>query len=365
MSEIILFFPTFSSSPGTLARDLVDNGGNGRKIELDVHRRVDIEGAELDEYMRTEGEKHSAMQLIKRDVEEPSSDSDDDIEMNVITGRHDIVVRPEGRAHTGFFKSSRKQYAMFPFHEEKVRFDDYGEIIQLDDYKLADVAFDAPSHDDNKENGIKTEIKKEKDETDENGLSLLQKPTKCISSRKLVDVNAQVQFIDFEGRSDGESLLKILSQLRPRRVIVVRGSPENVNAIAKHCSQSIGARVFTPNKNDIVDATTENHIYQVKLTEALVTKLVFQKVKDAEVAWIDAKLRARNKKILPKTNAAITDTNQATNGTNNGNDAAMEIDDEDDVTTNGDTATSSGKFFNDSIVSPVLFFKPIFCVSNR
>lgn len=346
------FFFNFSSSPGTLARDLLDNGGNGRKIELDVRRRVDIEGAELDEYMRTEGEKHSAIKLIKRDVEEASSDSDDDIEMNVITGRHDIVVRPEGRAHTGFFKSSRKQYAMFPFHEEKIRVDDYGEIIQLEDYKLADVGFDAPSHDDNKENGHNTsDIKTELDKSSDNGLSLLEKPTKCISSRKLIDINALVQFIDFEGRSDGESLLKILSQLRPRRVIVVRGSPENVNAIAKHCSQSIGARIFTPNKNDVVDATTENHIYQVKLTEALVSRLQFKKVKDAEVAWIDAKLKARSKKLLPKSRAANAELNPSTNGTNeNGaNAASMEIDDEDDIAAeNGDASAmknETGKAF--------------------
>lgn len=321
---------------------MLDNGGNGRKIELDVRRRVEIEGAELDEYMRAEGEKHSAIKLIKRDIEEPSSDSDDDIEMNVITGRHDIVVRPEGRSHTGFFKSSRKQYAMFPFHEDKIRVDDYGEIVQLDDYKLADIGFDAPSHDDNKENGPKTiDIKKEEN-SDENGLLLLEKPTKCINSRKLIDINAQIQFIDFEGRSDGESLLKILSQLRPRRVIVVRGSPDNVNAIAKHCSQSVSARVFTPNKFDIVDATTENHIYQVKLTEALVGKLQFQKVKDAEVAWIDAKLRARNKKILPK--STTIDGSQPTNGTaTNGNATSMEIDDDDEVTANGQLANSKGK----------------------
>lgn len=159
------------SSPGTLGRDLLDHGGNGRKIELDVRRRVDIEGAELDEYMRTEGEKNSAaIKLIKRDVEEPSSDSDDDIEMSVITGKHDIIVRPQGRATTGFFKSSKKQYAMFPFHEEKVRHDDYGEIIQLEDYKLADVGFDAPAHDDNKENGqIKSENIDDQDKMNENG----------------------------------------------------------------------------------------------------------------------------------------------------------------------------------------------------
>lgn len=49
----------FRSSPGTLARDLIENGGNGRKIELDIKRRIELEGVELEEHiMRTEGEKH-------------------------------------------------------------------------------------------------------------------------------------------------------------------------------------------------------------------------------------------------------------------------------------------------------------------
>lgn len=181
------------------------------------------------------------------------------------------------------------------------------------------------------------------------GLSLLEKPTKCVNSRKLIDINAQVQFIDFEGRSDGESLLKVLSQLRPRRVIVVRGTPENINLVAKHCSQSIGARVFTPNRGDIIDATTENHIYQVKLTESLVAKLQFNKVKDAEVAWIDAKIRARNKKILPALGSKEKDTNMITNGSSGGvnGSSAMEIDndddDDEDVSTNGDVSILSCK----------------------
>lgn len=178
------------------------------------------------------------------------------------------------------------------------------------------------------------------------GISLLEKPTKCINSRKLIEINAQVQFIDFEGRSDGESLLKILSQLRPRRVVVVRGTTENINSIAKHCSQSIGARVFCPSKGDIIDATTENFIYQVKLTEALVAKLHFQKVKDAEVAWIDAKIRARGKKML--TASGSKDTNGTTNGASGIDHVsqAMEIDnDGEDVSTNGDVALISCKWF--------------------
>lgn len=88
-------------------------------------------------------------------------------------------------------------------------------------------------------------------------------PTKCIVLNRTVQVNAQVQYIDFEGRSDGESLLKILSQLRPRRVIVVRGTPESTATIDSHCKENVDVRVFTPSRGETVDATSETHIYQV------------------------------------------------------------------------------------------------------
>lgn len=42
---------------------------------------------------------------------------------------------------------------MFPFHETKIRNDEYGEIIRPEDYKLAE----AIAEEDNKENIIKQE----------------------------------------------------------------------------------------------------------------------------------------------------------------------------------------------------------------
>ncbi|XP_018799414.1 PREDICTED: probable cleavage and polyadenylation specificity factor subunit 2 [Bactrocera latifrons] len=285
---------TSRTSQGTLAMDLVDNASPGRKLELDVRRRVELEGAELEEYLRTQGEKLNRL-IVKQDVEEESSsDSDDDIEMSVITGKHDIVVRPEGRHHSGFFKSNKKHYAMFPFHEEKIKCDEYGEIINLDDYRISELGFEA-AIDENKENIKKEEPKESK--TNTNDVQLLEKPTKCTSQRKTIEINAQIQRIDFEGRSDGESMLKILSQLRPRRVIVVHGSEEATSVVAKHCQQNIGARVFTPQKGETIDATTESHIYQVRLTEGLVAELQFQKGKDAEVAWVDARIGVRTQAI--------------------------------------------------------------------
>lgn len=87
-------------------------------------------------------------------------------------------------------------------------------------------------------------------------------PTKCIQLTRTVTVNAAVTYIDFEGRSDGESLQKILAQLRPRRVVLVRGSQKDTEVLAQQ-AQNAGARVFIPGRGETLDATTETHIYQV------------------------------------------------------------------------------------------------------
>lgn len=88
-------------------------------------------------------------------------------------------------------------------------------------------------------------------------------PTKCIVINRTVQVNAHVQYLDFEGKSDGDSLNKILTQLRPRRVIVVRGNPENTSVIEKQCKEYLKSRVFAPSRGEIIDVTSETHIYQV------------------------------------------------------------------------------------------------------
>lgn len=88
------------------------------------------------------------------------------------------------------------------------------------------------------------------------------------------------------------------------------GTPDNIDIVSKHCVQSIGARVFTPKKGDIVDATTETHIYQVRLTEALISQLIFQKGKDAEIAWMDSAVVVRKKQIAAIGSAADMEVDQ-------------------------------------------------------
>lgn len=89
-------------------------------------------------------------------------------------------------------------------------------------------------------------------------------PTKCVAYTRAINLAAQVQFIDFEGRSDGESIQKIVTQLRPRRLILVRGNQESTLALQAHAKQWTDARIFAPCKGETVDVTTESHIYQVE-----------------------------------------------------------------------------------------------------
>lgn len=153
----------------------------------------------------------------------------------------------------------------------------------------------------------------------------------------------QVQYIDFEGRSDGESLLKILSQMRPRRVVVVGAPAESVAVVARHCEQNIGARVFAPGKGDTVDATTETHIYQVRLTEALIAQLQFQRARgDTEVAWIDAQVAVRSKQLDAATTTGTATETEEKRGAGTGG-AGMDVDEEEDGEDGGEDGEGAVK----------------------
>jgi len=52
------------TSPGTLARQLIENGGK-LPLNLEIRRRVRLEGAELEEYQRKERENKEKSQEKK------------------------------------------------------------------------------------------------------------------------------------------------------------------------------------------------------------------------------------------------------------------------------------------------------------
>src|SRR5690606_10574272 len=94
------------------------------------------------------------------------------------------------------------------------------------------------------------------------------------------DVACKVHFIDFEGRSDGESVKKLLEKLQPRKLVIVHATSQATKHLADYCVQNkiVEDQVFAPYLNESIDATVESRIVQVKLSEHLMTALKFLKV---------------------------------------------------------------------------------------
>lgn len=90
-------------------------------------------------------------------------------------------------------------------------------------------------------------------------------PTKCINVTRTITVEANIQFIDFEGRSDGVSAEKIICNMKSRRVVLVRGSTEStvtaIDFIQRNGEPDV--KLYSPKCGEVIDVTSESHIYQV------------------------------------------------------------------------------------------------------
>ncbi|XP_055042237.1 cleavage and polyadenylation specificity factor subunit 2 [Misgurnus anguillicaudatus] len=288
---------TYRTTPGTLARYLIDNPGE-KRIDLEIRKRCRLEGRELEEYLEKEKLKKEAAKKLEqaKEVELDSSDEsdmEDDLEQPAVvkTKHHDLMMKGEGGRKGSFFKQAKKSYPMFPTHEERIKWDEYGEIIRPEEFLVPELQ--ATEEEKSKlESGLTNG-----DEPMEQDLSDV--PTKCTSITQTFDIRARVTYIDYEGRSDGDSIKKIINQMKPRQLIIVHGPPEASQDLADSCKAFSGKdiKVYTPKLHETVDGTSETHIYQVRLKDSLVSSLQFCKAKDTELAWIDGVLDMRVEKV--------------------------------------------------------------------
>lgn len=87
-------------------------------------------------------------------------------------------------------------------------------------------------------------------------------PTKSVQTTKILSVNATISFIDFEGKTDGATLNKILTEMQPRRLVLVRGNFED-EEIAKQITQYSEGQVFVASRGKVLDVSEETRVFQV------------------------------------------------------------------------------------------------------
>lgn len=268
---------TQRTSPSTLASQLLNLIGQDNKIiTVEISEKMPLQGLELDDYNRQRAKEKE--EELKRQKELEDEDSDDEQEESNEGKTHDLLMKEGSFKQRGFFKQAGKSYPMYPCIDNKIKYDDYGEIINPDDFLMFDSTVTTT------ERVTASSKNEEKKPLEEESI-----PTKTVTTVLTLNVNCKITFIDFEGRSDSDSLKQIVSSIKPRRLILVKGSPEATEAIVSHCSKmkEFLDKVLTPKIGDVVDATTESHIYQVRLLDSLVSSLSFKQAKSGEqLAWI-------------------------------------------------------------------------------
>lgn len=109
-----------------------------------------------------------------------------------------------------------------------------------------------------------------------NDLELRDVPTKCQEYEKTIYIAAKIVHIDFEGRSDGESLKQIILALKPRRLLLVRGSAQSTKLVYNFSKVFAESQVFLPTIGQCLNVTSESHIYHVN-EHIKLYKIIFNK----------------------------------------------------------------------------------------
>eukprot|EP00731_Ephydatia_muelleri_P028304 Em0019g1177a len=258
---------------------------------VEIRKRVPLEGEELETFLIKQKEGKLAAEAAKKETQ-VTEDSDEEMEVESSpasssskvpkTPKHDLMMVEEAKARSSFFKQA-KFYPMFPSKEEKLKWDEYGEPIRGEDYAVKDIV----TVQEEKQEQEKMDVKEKA------GPESSNVPTKCIKSKQTIAIKCSLSYIDFEGLSDGESIKRILTIVKPRQLIVIHGTTEATDHLVDFAKKNLGIagdKIFAPKIGECVDASTQSLLYQVKLKDSLMSSVTFAQAKDAHLAWVDGQI---------------------------------------------------------------------------
>ncbi|KAJ9679450.1 hypothetical protein PVL29_021397 [Vitis rotundifolia] len=197
-----------------------------KAVKVTMSKRVPLVGEELaayeEEQERIKKEEALKASLSKEEEMKASRGSDNklgdpmvidtttppassDVAVPHVGGHRDILI-------DGFVPPSTSVAPMFPFYENSSEWDDFGEVINPEDYAVKDEDMDQATMQVGDDlNG----------KLDEGSASLIfdTTPSKVISNELTVQVKCMLVYMDFEGRSDGRSIKSILSHVAPLKLV--------------------------------------------------------------------------------------------------------------------------------------------------
>lgn len=277
--------PTASSPPKPVRLNL--------NFDVVIKERIPLVGEELSEYLRSNSHKMEKPSLMLsvgvKGVEGDSVDSDDENDAsevaNILSTGFDVYMKVS--SESGRMFDQLPTHRMFPAVEVSRKVDDYGEYVDERIFSRQD----AQDDDNNKEGGLN-------DIRDSPGLSKItiedKTPSKYKETYDVVQVNCLVLYLDLEGRSDGHSIKNIISQVAPRKLVLVGGTRRETDHLAEHFRKSevLSCQVFTPLVGECMNVSLVGNIYQLRLTDALISSLQISTIDSYELAYVDGMTRS-------------------------------------------------------------------------
>jgi len=272
--NVVIF--TERQQPGSLGRLLVDLTRLGqrppRSMELWVHRREKLTGDEKESFLAEERRRREAeaatraAKMAKQEAEEKQRKLD---EMD--SDEEDQMLAEELVANN----------RMFPAVEINCDYDDYGEVINPDDYRDPD------------------ELEAEKElwgagmeqEAEAEEVSLEDSvPTKCVSGKRSVQIKCSVKYVDLEGRYDEQTQRDILQKVKPQKLVLVHGDRRSTDHLRVYCEKELVGKsnVHAPQSGESVVLTSDRSVQRAKVDEKLFRSLDLYDVGDYAIAHVDA-----------------------------------------------------------------------------
>lgn len=166
-----------------------------------------------------------------------------------------------------------------------------GRRVNSDDIENNDAAVDGP---DGAAASDDSDVEPEIDE--------FQGPSKADYTAVSIDVHSRLAFVDFSGIHDRRSLQMLIPLIRPRKLILIGGTLEETESLARDCRSLLAAKegnesqdslvdVYTPVVNDTCDASVDTNAWTVKLSQDLVRRLVWQNVRNVGVVALTGQLK--------------------------------------------------------------------------
>lgn len=255
-------------------------------IDIVTWRRVPLVGRELEQYrikIRKEIEEWEAKRKKEIELRRKAQAAKDreyegeDIESSNtlfdLWQKHDLFVKKDSPFE------EMGLHPMFPYMEKRAFYDDYGEVIKIEDMNIGTNSSSIINDSEAIVDGIPCPVEEEV-------------PTKPKLMDVRINIKCKVKFFDFEGRTDITSMKRIIKNVSPRRLMLFHGTKENLESMKNHFMKEMNENVFIPlNHLEPIDLSSNIRYTQINLKDEDLNALQFVSLGEYNLAYVNGKIR--------------------------------------------------------------------------